>query len=54
MSTVNKNRQQILTQAAQAHRDTLRKNIQRRLEVARAKGDEMLVRQLEAEAQYIG
>jgi hypothetical protein len=54
MFVMNKNRQQIVTQAAQAHRDTLRKNIQRRLDVARAKGDEMLVRQLEAEAQYIG
>ena len=54
MSIVNKNRQQIITQATQAHRDTLRKNLQHRLEVARAKGDESLVRQLEAEAQYIG
>ena len=51
---MNKSRQQIITQATQAHRDTLRKNIQHRLEVARAKGDEVLVRQLEAEAQYIG
>ncbi|NJR65443.1 MAG: hypothetical protein HC772_09210 [Leptolyngbyaceae cyanobacterium CRU_2_3] len=51
---MNKNRQQILTQAAQAHRETLRKNLQRRLEAARAKGDEALIRQLEAEAQYIG
>jgi hypothetical protein len=54
MFIMNKNRQQTITQATQAHRDTLRKNIQRRLEVARAKGDEVLVRQLEAEAQYIG
>ena len=51
---MNKNRQQVVTQAHQTHRDTLRKNIQHRLEIARAKGDEALVRQLEAEAQYIG
>ncbi|HEY9639142.1 MAG TPA: hypothetical protein V6C57_01585 [Coleofasciculaceae cyanobacterium] len=51
---MDKNRQQVMTQAAQAHRETLRKNLQRRLEAARAKGDEALIRQLEAEAQYIG
>jgi hypothetical protein len=54
MFTMDKNRQQIMTQAAQAHRETLRKNLQRRLEAARVKGDEALIRQLEAEAQYIG
>lgn len=36
------------------HHDNLRQNIQRRLEAARAKGDEALIRQLEAEADYIG
>ena len=54
MSTVNNNRQQIVMKAAEAHRETLRKNIQRRLDVARVRGDESLIRQLEAEAQYIG
>jgi hypothetical protein len=54
MFKMNKNRQQIIMQTAEAHRETLRKNLQRRLEAARAKGDESLVRQLEAEAQYIG
>ncbi|MEG3439418.1 hypothetical protein V0288_19990 [Pannus brasiliensis CCIBt3594] len=50
---MNKNRQQMLTQAAAAHRETLRRNLQHRLEVARAQGDDSLVRQLEAEAAYL-
>lgn len=50
---MNKNRQQVLTQAAVAHRETLRRNLQHRLEVARAQGNEALVRQLEAEAAYL-
>lgn len=51
---MNKNRQQILTQTTQLHRLNLRKNLERRLEVARSRGDENLVRLLEAEASYIG
>lgn len=38
---------------SETHRSNLQKNLQRRLEAARANGDEKLVRQLEAEAQYI-
>lgn len=53
MSIMNKNRQQMLTEAAIAHRETLRKNLQHRLEVARAQGNEKLIRQLEAEAAYL-
>lgn len=53
MFTMNKKRQQ-LQQAAQAHKENLRKNLQHRLEVARTKGDVSLVRQLEAEADYLG
>ncbi|MDJ1184768.1 arginine synthesis PII-interacting regulator PirA [Roseofilum casamattae] len=49
---MNKKRQQ-LQQAAQTHKDNLRKSVQQRLEVARAKGDVSLVRQLEAEANYL-
>jgi hypothetical protein len=49
---MNRNRQENLKQAAAAHRDSIQKSIQHRLEVARAKGDENLVRQLEAEANY--
>ncbi len=50
---MNKKRQQ-LQQAAQTHQENLRKSLQHRLEVARAKGDASLVRQLEAEADYLG
>jgi hypothetical protein len=50
---MNKNRQQVLTQATAAHKETLRRNLQHRLEVARAQGNEALVRQLEAEAAYL-
>ena len=51
---MNKNRQEIATQVTQAHRVNMQKNLQRRLEAARAKGDAELIRQLEAEANYIG
>lgn len=50
---MNKNRQETLKQAAAVHRANLQKNLQHRLEVARAKGDETLVRMLEAEANYL-
>jgi hypothetical protein len=53
MSTMNKNRQQILTQASQTHQVNLRKNLERRLEAARAKGDANLIHLLEAEANYL-
>lgn len=50
---MNKNRNIQAQQAAAAHRDSLKRSLQHRLEVARAKGDEALVRQLEAEASYL-
>ena len=50
---MNKNRQQLVTKAASVYRDSLRKNLQHRLEVARAQGNDALVRQLEAEASYL-
>jgi hypothetical protein len=53
MSTMNNQRHQTLTKAAATHRETLKKNLQHRLEVARALGNENLVRQLEAEAAYL-
>lgn len=49
---MNKNRHQTLKQVAQTHRDNLKKQLEHRLEVARAKGDENLIRMLEAEANY--
>lgn len=50
----NRNRQEAITQLSAVHRENLRKNLQRRLEAARARGDEALIRQLEAEASYLG
>ncbi|MEY2984031.1 MAG: hypothetical protein RLZZ568_648 [Cyanobacteriota bacterium] len=47
------NRKRVLSQAAIAHKETLRKNLQHRLERARASGDNSLVSQLEAEAAYL-
>jgi ribosome-binding protein aMBF1 (putative translation factor) len=49
---MNRNKQQSLREAAQAHRVNIQKSLQHRLEVARAKGDESLIRQLEAEMNY--
>ena len=48
-----KNRQATLIQAADAHRQSLRRSLQQRLEAARAKGDQKLIEQLEAEAYYL-
>jgi hypothetical protein len=48
------NRQEIIKNAAATHRDSLRKSLQHRIEVARANGNDSLVRQLEAEAAYLG
>lgn len=52
MSILNRNRQEALKQTAATHRDNIQRRLLHRLEVARAKGDEDLVRQLEAEANY--
>jgi len=51
---LNKFRHQSATQTAQTHRANLQKNLERRLDAARAIGNEALIRQLEAEANYIG
>jgi hypothetical protein len=53
MSTMNKNRQEIRTKVSETHRANLQKNLERRLEAARSRGDEQLIRQLEAEANYL-
>jgi hypothetical protein len=50
---MSKYRNENPVKVAATHRDNLQKNLQHRLDVARAKGDDRLVRQLEAEAQYI-
>ncbi len=53
MFTMNKKSQEIITQAVKTHRESLRKSLQHRLEVARACNNDYLVRQLEAEAAYL-
>ena len=50
---MNRNRQQTFTQTATAHRENLQKNLQRRMEAARDRGDENLLKMLEAEANYL-
>lgn len=49
---MNKQRQEILKETAAVHRQNIQKNLQHRLEVARAKGDRQLIRLLEAEASH--
>lgn len=50
---MNINRQDLLKQTAEAHRNNIQKNWQRRMDAAKAKGDSELITQLEAEAQYL-
>lgn len=45
-------KQQRSREAVQTHRQNIHRSLQHRLEVARAKGDENLVRQLQAESEY--
>ncbi len=51
---MSSNRQENLRQMREAHRRNLQRSLEHRMAVARAKGDERLVRILEAEAEYIG
>jgi hypothetical protein len=53
MFTMNKQLQKQAKEAAVTHRQSLHKNLQHRIEVARANGNDALVRQLEAEASYL-
>ncbi|MEB3225373.1 MAG: hypothetical protein VKJ86_06155 [Synechococcus sp.] len=46
--------QQIVKQLKLTHRENLKKNLQHRLEAARSSGNDHLIQQLEAEAQYLG
>jgi len=49
---MNKQHQKIIKETAAIHRANIQKNLQHRLEVARAKGDQQLIRLLEAEASH--
>jgi hypothetical protein len=50
LRTSKQSRQEV----SRTHQENLRLNLQRRIEAARERGDESLLQQLEAEAQYIG
>ncbi|WP_178378053.1 hypothetical protein [Chroogloeocystis siderophila] len=47
-----KNALQRFQTTAETHRTNIQKSLEHRLQVARAKGDEKLIRQLEAEKSY--
>ena len=49
---MNKDMQQRSQKAAETHRVNIQTSLQHRLEVATAKGDENLIRQLQAEMNY--
>ncbi len=53
MFAVNKNSHNKAQNLAAVHRANLQRNLEHRLEVARANGDETLIRQLEQEASYL-
>jgi hypothetical protein len=49
---MSSNRLQPVKKADEAHRQNIQRSVEHRLEVAKAKGDDKLVRQLEAEQAY--
>jgi hypothetical protein len=49
---MNQNRLQSVSKSREAHRANIQKSLEHRLQVARAKGDEQLIRQLETEMRY--
>lgn len=50
---MNQKRKEVLKNASYTHRESMRKSLNIRLEAARAKGNNDLVKQLEAEAKYL-
>jgi hypothetical protein len=54
LGTCNMNRNRLnSTEVNRLHRENLERNLQRRMEAARARGDQALLRMLEAEANYL-
>jgi LPS O-antigen subunit length determinant protein (WzzB/FepE family) len=49
---MSSNRLESVQKADEAHRQNIQKSVEHRLEVAKAKGDDKLIRQLEAEQAY--
>lgn len=50
--SMSQNRLQSVSKGQETHRANIQKSLEHRLQVARAKGDEQLIRQLEAEMRY--
>lgn len=50
---MNNKRKEIITNARNSHRESMRKSLNSRLEAARVQGNDKLVKQLEAEAKYL-
>jgi hypothetical protein len=50
---MNNNQQKNSQNATNSHRESMRRSLNTRLETARAKGNDKLVKQLEAEAKYL-
>jgi flagellar biosynthesis chaperone FliJ len=50
---MSQNRLQAISQARETHRVNIQKSLEHRLQVAKAKSDEQLIHQLEAEIKYI-
>lgn len=48
------NRVNAANKAQEAHRQNIQRSLEHRLEVARANGDEKLIRQLEDEMRHLG
>ncbi|HIK07619.1 MAG TPA: hypothetical protein IGS40_23515 [Trichormus sp. M33_DOE_039] len=46
------NRPIAISAAKEVHKQNIQRNIEHRLEVAKARGDQRLIRQLEAELRY--
>ncbi len=51
--TMNNITRQAINEANRNHLATLKESLERRMSVARANGDDQLLRQLEAEANYL-
>lgn len=47
-----RNKFEAAEKAREAHKLNIKKNLEHRLQVARTKGDDKLIRQIEAEIQY--
>lgn len=52
LTTMGQNRLRAMSAAKELHKQNIQRNIEHRLEVAKAHGDQRLIRQLEAELKY--